>query len=233
MKRLAAIGLAASLALPALFSGQEKVDTQMIAKIRSEGLDRSKAIETFNYLTVNIGGRLTASPAYKRAVDWTEARLRQWGLDNVHLEPWEFGRGWELERMSLDMVEPRYMPVIAYPRGWSPSTKGRLTSQPVFLGGKSVEELRTYAGKLQGAIVMTQPIRENFIRADRPPASGDLRNPPAQISPAAQAAQRAATQELNALLQREKPGLVLEVSGGEHGTVFVTGNDRGAEALPT
>jgi hypothetical protein len=232
MNRLVAAALAASLIFPATFFAQERIDAEMITKIRAEGFDRSKVIETFNYLTTNIGPRLTASPAYKRAVDYSETRLKQWALDNVHLEPWQFGRGWELERLSLEMVEPRYMPLIGYPAGWSPSTKGKLSGQPIFLGRATAEELRAYTGRLQGAIVMSQPIQENPIRADRPAASGDLRNP-APARPAQAQAPRVTAQELIAFLQKEKAGLVLQTNAGEHGTVFVTGRDGGADALPT
>jgi len=232
MKRLAIAAIILALSVPIVYLSQDRIDTQVIARIRSEGLDRPKVIETFNYLTTNIGPRLTASPGYKRAVDYTESKLREWGLD-VRLEQWQFGRGWEVERVSLELVEPRYLSLIGYPRGWAPSTKGKLVAEPILLGGKTVEQLRSYAGKLQGAIVMTQPIRENFIRADRPPASGDLRQQQPQVSAEARALQQASTQEIAAMIQREKPGLILETSAGEHGTVFVTGRDTGADAVPT
>jgi hypothetical protein len=226
MKRFALIAAAAGLAGSSLLFAQERIDASINARIRAEGLERSEALAVFDYLTTTIGPRLTASPAYKRAVDWTVDRLRAWGLDAVHAEPFEFGRGWELTGLTLAMTSPRYMPLIGYPRGWSPATSGRITGQPVMLGGKSAEELQAYAGRLGGAIVMTQPIRTAFIQADRPPASGDFRNPQPRLSPDAQAAQRAATQALNALIQRERPALVLESSGGEHGTVFVLGMSR-------
>lgn len=233
MKRLSALALVLCLAVPGMLSGQERLDAQMIAKIRSEGFERSEAIETFSHLTTVIGPRLTASPGYRRAVDYTEGKLREWGLDSVHREAWEFGRGWEVERLSLEMLEPRYMPLIGYPKGWSPSTTAKLLAGPIFLGGKTASELKAYGGKLAGAIVMTQPIRTSFIKADRPPASGDLRQQPPPASPEARAEQQAAAQELNAMLQRERPGLILEPNIGEHGTVFVTGRDPGPEANPT
>jgi hypothetical protein len=226
MKRFVLAGLCAGLVLSPLVHAQERIDASVNARIRAEGLERSEARAIFDYLTTTIGPRLTTSPAYKRAVDWTAGRLRAWGLENVHAEPFAFGRGWELTGLTLDMTAPRYMPLIGYPRGWSPATKGRITGQPVMLGGKSAEALKAYAGKLGGAIVMTQPARTAFIRADRPGASGDFRNPQPPQSAAAQAAGRAATQELNALIQRERPALILETSGGEHGTVFVLGMSR-------
>jgi hypothetical protein len=235
MKHAALIALSVGLVLTPGLRAQERIDADVNARIRAEGVQRSEAVAIFNHLTTTIGPRLTTSPAFKRAVEWTQGRLRAWGLENVHAEPFEFGRGWELTGLTLEMTAPRYMPLIGYPRGWSPATNGRVTGQPIMLGGKSVEELRAYAGRLSGALVMTQPVRTAFIRADRPAASGDFRNPQPAQSPEAQAAQRAAAQELNAMLQRERPGLILEQSGGEHGTVFVLGMQRrdATDTVPT
>src|SRR2546428_7057283 len=82
---------------------QEKVDTAMIAKIRSEGLDHSRVMEVFDHLVNVIGPRLTASPSYKTAVEWTRERLVNMGFDNVHLEPWQFGPGRRLGHPSTQM----------------------------------------------------------------------------------------------------------------------------------
>jgi carboxypeptidase Q len=94
-------------------AAQERVDEAMIAKIRAEGLERSHAPETFTHLTTVIGARLTNSPAHRRSIEWTQQQLRSYGLANVHTEPWEFGRGWQLERFSIEMLEPRYLPFKA------------------------------------------------------------------------------------------------------------------------
>ncbi len=205
---------------------QEPVDTAMIAKIRSEGLDRSKVLETFNQLTNVIGPRLTNSPAHKRSVAWTQETLKSWGLADVHTEPFEFGRGWTLERLSIEMIEPRYMPLIGYPRAWSPPTNGAITATPFFLPNPSAEAIAAKVGQLRGAIVMTSPIQEYFIREDRPPASGDLRTNRPSSKPAMPAA------DLQAALRREAVGVTIEPNIGEHGTIFVTGRDGGANAVP-
>src|SRR5215467_13857292 len=70
---------------------QEPVDLGVIAKIRSEGLNRSQALETFTHFTEVIGPRLTGTPAYKNAAEWARERLKEWGLENPRLEAWEFG----------------------------------------------------------------------------------------------------------------------------------------------
>ena len=53
------------------------------------------------------------------------------------LEPWRFGRGWVLDRLVVEMVEPRYMPLIGYAEAWSPSTPVRSPRTPVMIGGRS------------------------------------------------------------------------------------------------
>lgn len=205
----------------------EKVDFEALAKIKTEGLERSKALEVYSHLVDVIGARLTNSPAHKRAVEWTVQTLKAWGLSEVHTEPFDFGRGWTMEKVTVEMIEPRYVPIIAYMKGWSPSTAGRLTGAPVWLPGLRPEALKEHAGKLKGAIVLTSPMQEYFIRADRPAASGDLKPPdppparPPQMTP-----------ELLATLKAEGVGVTIEPSIGEHGTVFVTGRDAGANAVP-
>ena len=223
MHRMPLVIFLAVLLAAAPAGAQEKIDTAMVAKIRAEGLEHSRVMEVFDHLVNVIGPRLTASPAYRTAVNWSRDRLVNMGLDNVHLEPWEFGRGWQLEKLTVEMIEPRYQPIIGYAKGWSPSTSGRLVAAPVWIGNPG-EDLRKYEGKLAGSIVMTRPILENFIRADRPPSSGDLRR-------AATSFQRDG--QITAMLGKERPEVTLEPSDGEHGTVFVTGRDGGANGVPS
>jgi carboxypeptidase Q len=125
------------------------------------------------------------------------------------------------------MLEPRYMPMIGYPKGWSPSTKGKVTGTPLWLGGTSTADLQKYAGRITNSIVLTRPIQDDFITEDRPPASGDLRRTTGQ------AADRQRDQAIAALLQKEHPGVTLEPNYGTHGTVFVTGRDGGPDAVPS
>ena len=104
-----------------------KPSTNPIDRIKEEGLQHSKVMETLSYLTDVIGPRLTGSPGIKRANTWTRDRLSGWGLENAHLEPWgKFGRGWSLKRFSAQVVEPQCIPLIAYPKAWSPGTGGPL-----------------------------------------------------------------------------------------------------------
>jgi carboxypeptidase Q len=132
-----------------------------VERIKDEGLNRSKLMETVEYLTDVIGPRLTGSPALRRANEWTRERLTQYGLANAHLEPWgPFGRGWTLKRFSAEVVSPQAFPLNAYPRAWSPGLDAPLTADLVVVDAKNDEELQKYKGTLRGKIVLTGSTRE-------------------------------------------------------------------------
>ncbi|MEZ5429571.1 MAG: M20/M25/M40 family metallo-hydrolase [Pyrinomonadaceae bacterium] len=136
-----------------------------IDKIKKEGTENSKVMETLSYLTDVIGGRLTNSPNMKRANEWTRDTMAKWGMQNAHLEAWgPFGRGWALKKFSAQVVSPQAFPVIAYPKAWSPSTKGAVTGEVVFFDPKTEEDFAKYRGQLRGKIVMVSNPRD--LKAD-------------------------------------------------------------------
>ena len=48
------------------------------------------------------------------------------------------------------MIEPRYLPLIGYADGWSAATAGEIVAAPVFVGGKSPEEIDRDADAVEG-----------------------------------------------------------------------------------
>ena len=139
----------------------ERVDTAIVDKIKAEGLERSKVMETISYLTDVHGPRLTGSPLTRKAGEWTQAKLTEWGLENAHLESWgPFGRGWTLEACSANLIEPHFSPLIAYPKAWTPSTPKSIRGEPIYLEAQTKEDLEKYRGKLGRAIVLISPPRE-------------------------------------------------------------------------
>src|SRR4029077_16029852 len=109
----------------------------MVARIRAEGQQRSRALALYRTLTDEIGARLTGSPAHVQAARWARDRFMEWGLTNPHLEPDEFGRGGQREQISVAMTTPRYVPLIAYAEAWSPSTAGVVSGPVVYVGDKT------------------------------------------------------------------------------------------------
>ena len=87
----------------------------------------------------------------KRANEWTRDRLAAWGLANAHLEPWgPFGRGWTLKRFSAQVIEPQCIPLIAYPKAWSPGTDGTVVGDGRLLRRQDRGGLRQVQGQAQG-----------------------------------------------------------------------------------
>jgi hypothetical protein len=134
--------------------------TDPIARIRDEGLNRSQVMKTLSYLADVIGPRLTGSPNLKRANEWTAQKLTSWGLTNAHQEAWgPFGKGWSVKRFSAQVVEPQTIPLIAYPKAWSPGFEKPLTGPVIYFDVKTESDFAKYRGKLRGAIVLLNPPR--------------------------------------------------------------------------
>jgi len=231
-RRLAAAACtAAAMIVAAALHAQDKSAgvARVLADIRREGLERSQVMTAFDQFVTVIGPRLTGSPAHKAAANWATTTLASWGLSDAHLEPWEFGRGWVLERQVIEMIEPRYMPLIGYAEAWSAPTAGELVGTPVSVAGRTADEVAAMRNSLAGAIVLTQPVQAAFVREDRPQPS--LSESPVRIG--APPMPRTGATALAQPLRDAGAGVLLRASAGEHGTVFALGTDRGANAQPS
>ena len=238
LRRFAVAALTAALTGP--LAAQEPFDRAMVAKIRDEGLNRSQAWSMIDTLATVIGPRLTASPAYLRAANWARDHFSAWGLRDAHLEAWPFGRGWELQKFTLEMTEPRFAPMIGYPDAWSESTRGEIVATPLLIAGLSYDSLEKMRDRLAGAIVMTQPMMTTFIREDRINPTAPNAPPPVAPVPQGQRGGRGGgrggpsdAQRIAKLLHDAGVGAVLKPSRGEHGTIFLQTRDAGANAVPT
>ncbi|HEY2379016.1 MAG TPA: M20/M25/M40 family metallo-hydrolase [Gemmatimonadaceae bacterium] len=216
--------IAALLAFAAIASARAQ-DSVNLARIRDEGMNRSHALELFDHLTTVIGPRLTSSPAFKQSVDWAAQKLRDYGLSNVHLESWPFGRGWTLEGQTAELTAPRYMPLIAYAEAWSPSTNGTVEGKPVYIGDlANVDSVRAHAAAIRGAIILATKPQEVFITRDRmQPTEHDAPVPIGQPRPV-NATGPLPRQTMFATLRELGAAAVLRPTEGDEGTMFVLGN---------
>jgi len=147
-------GSAVCLSLAAVLAAEETVDLEMVTRIRDEGFTNSKVMDTVEHLTDVIGPRVTGSPEMREANDWTRAELESWGLASAHLEAWSFGRGWSLERSSVQMITPHPATLTAVPRAYTPGTDGARRGPVVKVKIDSEADLERYRGQLAGKIVM-------------------------------------------------------------------------------
>jgi len=251
MKRISLKKCLAVAVLAVLIAGaaaaQEKIDLQVLQRIRQEGLENSKIADLMVYLCDIYGPRLSESPQYRKAAEWVVGRLKETGLVNAATEPYgTFGRGWELQKFYGAMTAPQYMPLIAYPKAWTSGTNGIVKGPAVLLDVKKAADLDKYKGKLKDAIVLMegeQSLEISFTPGASRKSDDDLAKlalapePGVRPSMAARMEEMMARQQLimaeNKFLKDEGAAVVLEPGRGKDGTIFVSsGGTQGKDAPP-
>jgi len=137
---------------------EEPVDLDMVNKIRDEGFNRSEVMESLRVLSDEIGPRLTASPGMRVASKWTVEQLQAWGMENVYLESFDFGRGWTTSRTEIHMTSPRQKQLHGLPVEWHPGTNGVLEGEIVHAPISTKEDFEEWQGKLKGKMVLIDEV---------------------------------------------------------------------------
>jgi len=131
-----------------------ELDQAVIDEVKA----RSQIMKNLQHLSDVIGSRLTGSKALERANHYTADKMKEYGLENVRLEPWEIPVGWERGRASMRVVEPdTRIELLIASAGWTPGTRGKVTGPVVILKATKKEDLVAYKGKLKNAVVLTRP----------------------------------------------------------------------------
>ncbi len=138
-------------------SAAVELDRKIIADVKS----KSELMKNLQYLSDVIGPRLTGSKNLEKANHWTAGKMKEYGLENVRLEPWEVPVGWERGHATMKLIEPANGRTIAVASsGWTPGTKGKVTGPVVALSARTKADLEKYKGKLKNAVVLLSPPRE-------------------------------------------------------------------------
>jgi carboxypeptidase Q len=141
-----------------VLGAQAGVDWPMVARIREEGLQRSRVMDTTSYMTDVLGARLTLSEHMKRAQAWARGEMERIGLVNVVIEPFmDYGVAWDNEYVSLHLLEPDYQPMVGYPLAHTPGTGGRIVTLAVVVDIQVKQDLEKYRGKLKGLALLASP----------------------------------------------------------------------------
>lgn len=201
-------------------------DTQILSEIH----DHSQVMENLEYLSDQIGPRVTGSPQLKQANDWTAAKFREYGLTNVKLEPWTIVHSWTRGTARARIVSPAEHPLTIASAGWSPGTDGVVRGPLVYFDAKTKEDFEKFRGKLKGAIVIYQEPAPLSPSPPENPYRGLLRPmqapPPIKGQPPAPSP-FAALQEIararNAFFKQERVAAVLRDSDKPHGLLSMTG----------
>lgn len=155
-----ALASAMMLAIPAAASLAEDADAN--TRIREEGMQRSQVMQTLHHLTDRYGPRLTGSPNLEAAGRWAVQQMEAWGLENGHLEGFDFGHpGWLNERSSVYLVSPVQDNLVAEVLAWTPGTAGAVRASamvlpvPAELTSEDLEaHLSAYGEAVRGQIVL-------------------------------------------------------------------------------
>jgi hypothetical protein len=153
IRAVSAAALACALAAVPITVHADASDAQ-IAAITDEGLNRSEIMVNATQLFDGIGPRLTNSDNFYKAADWATAKMAAYGLHSVHVEPWHFGLGWNLEAYSARMVAPRPIELRVIPVAWSPPTGGVIRAPVIVAPMARAEHFAAWHGKLAGKIVL-------------------------------------------------------------------------------
>jgi len=159
--RLIALGLIVSLSCVPLLA-QKTADKDLLERIRKEEATNSQIMKTEHMLADVYGPRLTGSPNHKHAAEWAIKQMTAWGLQNAHLEPWDFGHpGWLNERLTAHMIAPVKDVLTCEVLAWTPSTRGAVRArayQMILPERPSQEQLTAFfekeKAKVRGRIVM-------------------------------------------------------------------------------
>jgi hypothetical protein len=134
----------------------------LLSRIRKEAMERSQIMQTMHMFTDVYGPRLTGSPNHKAAAEWAVKQMTAWGLENAHLEPWDFKHpGWLNERLTAHLISPVKDPLVCEVLAWTPSTKGTVQAKALQLvvPAQATQEqldifLNNYKPRVRGKIVL-------------------------------------------------------------------------------
>jgi hypothetical protein len=156
------VALALIISLLSMSAAAQNGSGDLLAHIRKEAMERSQIMKTMHMFTDVYGPRLTGSPNHKAAAEWAVKQMTAWGLENAHLEPWDFKHpGWLNERLTAHLISPVKDPLVCEVLAWTPSTKGTVQAsvyQLVLPERPSQDQLtmvlNNYKAKVRGKIVL-------------------------------------------------------------------------------
>ena len=156
------VALALIISLLSLPIAAQNGSGDMLSRIRKEAMERSQIMKTMHMFTDVYGPRLTGSPNHKAAAEWAVKQMTSWGLENAHLEPWDFKHpGWLNERLTAHLISPVKDPLVCEVLAWTPSTKGTVQASvyQLVLPERPTQEQLTmvfnnHKAKVRGKIIL-------------------------------------------------------------------------------
>lgn len=191
-------------------------------KIADEVKARSELMKNLEYLTTQIGPRLTGSAQMQTASEWTLKRFQQYGIE-AHLETAQIDHAWTRGVETAEITSPIQRRIGIRALGWSKSTGGEVSGTVIALDIKSAAELDHYKSKLKGAIVLVRPPAKVTELDPNPENAYDAVIAPQRGVPTEIVGYRERSQIMRKL-RDEGPALVLLDSGKTDNLFNMTGS---------
>jgi carboxypeptidase Q len=144
---------------PAAKGPEEDGTKPALVRIAGEGLLNSHAFEYLTQLGDDIGGRVTGTPAERKAEEWGAAKMKSIGLENVHSEKYTIWRGWTRGTAEGEILSPVRHKLHVDAMGWTGSTlaggaEGEVVTVNLFDIEKEIKNVARLKGKV--ALVTTK-----------------------------------------------------------------------------
>jgi len=182
------VALSLILSLLTLPIAAQNGSGDMLSRIRKEAMERSQIMKTMHMFTDLYGPRLTGSPNHKAAAEWAVKQMTAWGLENAHLEPWDFKHpGWLNERLTAHLISPVKDPLVCEVLAWTPSTKGTVQAsayQLILPDRVTQDQLKIFFNNSKARV------RGKIVLVGKPASLPVNLNPPAKRMTDEQAQQR-------------------------------------------
>lgn len=126
--------------------------------------EQSQIMPNLEYLSDMIGARLTGSRSLLEANRWTADKMKEYGLQNVHLEAYTIPEGWERGKCEATLITPVKFKLNVAQMAWTPGTRGKVRGHVVAFTASKEADFDAYRGKLQDAIIVEPAPTGNFAR---------------------------------------------------------------------
>jgi carboxypeptidase Q len=137
-----------------------------LTAIAGEGFYNSRAFLYLTELSDEVGGRVTGSPAARKAIDWGLVKMTSIGLTNVRAEKWSMWKGWSRGSASAELLAPLQRTLTVDSMGWTGSTPATGVEADVIAANLfDMDEEISHISRFRGKIVLMRPAgvpKKNF-----------------------------------------------------------------------
>src|SRR5215475_2588760 len=138
-----------------------------LTRIAGEGLLNSHAYQYLTELGDDVGSRVTGSPSERKAEEWSSAKMKAIGLENVHLERYTIWKGWTRGTAEAQLLSPTPRRLHVDSMGWTGSTpaggaEGEVATVNLFDLDQEIKNVARLKGKIALVTQNGQP-KKSFI----------------------------------------------------------------------